>query len=231
MKTILFWLFTEIQSKELGFIAIRRGVVLKNLMNFSKYKILIILLCCLFYCLNINIANRFDLFVYNLAYLIIKISLPLFILYIFIDKNSILKDINTLKIDLTPHLMIILSGCFLIFIYIYAKEYFLYFLLITPILFFAFVIRSINFVLFHIPICIKFFSDFIEMFVCRDFKFDVLIYPFLLILMIFLYDKANKNLTQKKDKKMKLTNKIAPQGICLWASILCLILIHRNYAN
>lgn len=93
--------------------------------------------------------------------------------------------------------MIILSGCFLIFIYIYAKEYFLYFLLITPILFFAFVIRSINFVLFHIPICIKFFSDFIEMFVYRDFKFDVLIYPFLLILMIFLYDKANKNLTLK----------------------------------
>uniref|UniRef100_UPI00263583E8 hypothetical protein n=1 Tax=uncultured Campylobacter sp. TaxID=218934 RepID=UPI00263583E8 len=87
MKTILFWLFTEIQSKELGFIAIRRGVVLKNLMNFSKYKILIILLC-LFYCLNINITNRFDFFVYNLAYLIIKISLPLFILYAFIDKNS-----------------------------------------------------------------------------------------------------------------------------------------------
>ncbi len=123
MKTILFWLFTEIQSKELGFIAIRRGVVLKNLMNFSKYKILIILLC-LFYCLNINITNRFDFFVYNLAYLIIKISLPLFILYTFIDKNSIIKHINISKIDLTPHLMIILSGCFLMFIYILCKRVF-----------------------------------------------------------------------------------------------------------
>ena len=197
MKTILLWLFTEIKSKELGFIAIRREVFLKNLMNFSKYKILIVLLC-LFYCLNISITNKFDYFVYNLAYLIIEISLPLFILYIFIDKNSILKDINALKIDLTPHLMIILSGCFLMFIYIYAKEYFLYFLLITPILFFAFVIRSINFILFHIPICAKFFSDFIEMFVYRSFKFNLFIYPFLLILIIFLYDKANKNLTQKR---------------------------------
>ena len=197
VKTILFWLFTEIQSKELGFVAIRCSAVLENLINFSKLKFLIALLC-LFCCLDISITNKFDYFVYSLAYLIIEISLPLFILYIFIDKNSILKDINTLKIDLTPLLMIILSGCFLIFIYIYAKEYFLYFLLITPILFFAFVIRSINFVLFHIPICTKFFSDFIEMFVYRDFKFDVLIYPFLLILMIFLYDKANKNLTQKR---------------------------------
>ena len=192
VKTILFWLFTEIQSKELGFVAIRCSAALENLINFSKLKFLIALLC-LFCCLDISITNKFDYFVY----LIIEISLPLFILYIFIDKNSILKDINTLKIDLTPHLMIILSGCFLIFIYIYAKEYFLYFLLITPILFFAFVIRSINFVLFHIPICIKFFSDFIEIFVYRDFKFDVLIYPFLLILIIFLYDKANKNLTLK----------------------------------
>ena len=34
MKTILFWLFTEIQSKELGFITIRRGVVLKKLNEF-----------------------------------------------------------------------------------------------------------------------------------------------------------------------------------------------------
>ena len=134
MKTILFWLFTEIQSKELGFVAIRCSAVLKNLINFSKLKFLIALLC-LFCCLNISITNKFDYFVYSLAYLIIEISLPLFILYIFIDKNSILKDINILKIDLTPHLMIILSGCFLIFIYIYAKEYFLYFLLITPILF------------------------------------------------------------------------------------------------
>ncbi|WP_314350371.1 hypothetical protein [Campylobacter showae] len=192
MKTILFWLFTEIQSKELGFIAIRRGVVLKNLMNFSKYKILIILLCCLFYCLNINIANRFDLFVYNLAYLIIKISLPLFILYIFIDKNSTPKQINISKIDLTPHLMIILSGCFLMFIYIYAKEYFLYFLFITIILFFVFAIRSISFILFYMPTCAKFFSDFIDMFVYGDFKFDVFIYPFLFILMVFLYDKTNK---------------------------------------
>ena len=195
VKTILFWLFTEIQSKELGFVAIRCSAVLKNLINFSKLKFLIALLC-LFCCLNISITSKFDYFVYSLAYLIIEISLPLFILYIFIDKNSILKDINILKIDLTPHLMIILSGCFLIFIYIYAKEYFL---LITPILFFAFAIRSINFILFHIPICAKFFSDFIEMFVYRGFiKFDVLIYPFLLILMIFLYDKANKNLTQKR---------------------------------
>ena len=147
MKTILFWLFTEIQSKELGFIAIRRDVVLENLINFSKHKILIILLC-LFCCLNINITNRFDLFVYNLAYLIIKISLPLFILYIFIDKNSIPKQINISKIDLTPHLMIILSGCFVMFIYIYAKEYFLYFLFITTILFFVFAIRSISFILY-----------------------------------------------------------------------------------
>ena len=197
MKTILFWLFTEIQSKELGFVAIKCSAALENLRNFSKLKFLIALLC-LFCCLNISIANKFDYFVYSLAYLIIEISLQLFILYIFIDKNSILKDINILKIDLTPHLMIILSGCFLIFIYIYAKEYFYIFLLITPILFFAFAIRSINFILFHIPICAKFFSDFIEMFVYRGFKFDVLIYPFLLILMIFLYDKANKNLTQKR---------------------------------
>ena len=197
MKTILFWLFTEIQSKELRFVAIRCSAVLENLINFSKLKFLIALLC-LFCCLDISITNKFDYFVYNLAYLIIEISLPLFILYIFIDKNSILKDINTLKIDLTPHLMIILSGCFLIFIYIYAKEYFYIFLLITPILFFAFVIRSINFILFHIPICVKFFSDFIEMFVYRSFKFDLFIYPFLLILIIFLYDKANKNLTQKR---------------------------------
>lgn len=192
MKTILFWLFTEIQSKELGFVAIRCSAALENLINFSKLKFLIALLC-LFCCLDISITNKFDYFVY----LIIEISLPLFILYIFIDKNSILKDINTLKIDLTPHLMIILSGCFLIFIYIYAKEYFLYFLLITPILFFAFAIRSINFILFHIPICAKFFSDFIEMFVYKGFKFDLFIYPFLLILMIFLYDTANKNLTLK----------------------------------
>ena len=197
MKTILCWLFTEIQSKELRFVAIRCSAVLENLINFSKLKFLIALLC-LFCCLDISITNKFDYFVYNLAYLIIEISLPLFILYIFIDKNSILKDINTLKIDLTPHLMIILSGCFLIFIYIYAKEYFYIFLLITPILFFAFVIRSINFILFHIPICVKFFSDFIEMFVYRSFKFDLFIYPFLLILIIFLYDKANKNLTQKR---------------------------------
>ena len=146
-------------------------------MNFSKYKILIILLC-LFYCLNINIANRFDLFVYNLAYLIIKILLPLFILYIFIDKNSTPKQINISKIDLAPHLMIILSGCFLMFIYIYAKEYFLYFLFITIILFFVFAIRSISFILFYMPTCTKFFSDFIDMFVYRGFKFDVLIYPF-----------------------------------------------------
>ena len=197
MKTILFWLFTEIQSKELGFVAIRCGAALENLINFSKLKFLIALLC-LFCCLDISITNKFDYFVYSLAYLIIEISLPLFILYIFIDKNSILKDINTLKIDLTPHLMIILSGCFLMFIYIYAKEYFLYFLFITIILFFVFAIRSISFILFYMPTCIKFFSDFIEMFVYRDFKFDVLIYPFLLILMIFLYDKANKNLTQKR---------------------------------
>ena len=177
VKTILLWLFTEIQSKELGFVAIRCSAALENLINFSKLKFLIALLC-LFCCLNISITNKFDYFVYNLAYLIIEISLPLFILYIFIDKNSILKDINTLKLDLTPHLMIILSGCFLMFIYIYAKEYFLYFLFITTMLFFVFVIRSINFILFHIPICVKFFSDFIEMFVYRGFKFDVLIYPF-----------------------------------------------------
>ena len=177
MKTILFWLFTEIQSKELGFVAIRCSAALENLINFSKLKFLIALLC-LFCCLNISITNKFDYFVYNLAYLIIEISLPLFILYIFIDKNSILKHINISKIDLTPHLMIILSGCFLMFIYIYAKEYFLYFLFITTMLFFVFVIRSINFILFHIPICVKFFSDFIEMFVYRGFKFDVLIYPF-----------------------------------------------------
>ena len=193
MKTILFWLFTEIQSKELGFVAIRCSAALENLINFSKLKFLIALLC-LFCCLDISITNKFD----SLAYLIIEISLPLFILYIFIDKNSILKEINILKIDLTPHLMIILSGCFLIFIYIYAKEYFFIFLLITPILFFAFAISSINFILFHIPIWAKFFSDFIEMFVYRSFKFDLFIYPFLLILMIFLYDKANKNLTQKR---------------------------------
>ena len=197
MKTILFWLFTEIQSKELGFVAIRCSAVLENLINFSKLKFLIALLC-LFCCLNISITNKFDYFVYSLAYLIIEISLPLFILYIFIDKNSILKDINILKIDLTPHLMIILSGCFLMFMYIYAKEYFLYFLLITPILFFAFVIRSINFVLFHIPICAKFFSDFIDMFVYGGFKFDVFIYPFLFILMVFLYDKANKKFNSKR---------------------------------
>ena len=200
MKTILFWLFTEIQSKELGFIAIRRGVVLKNLMNFSKYKILIILLC-LFYCLNINIANRFDLFVYNLAYLIIKISLPLFILYIFIDKNSTLKQINISKIDLAPHLMIILSGYFMMVIYIYAKEYFLYFLFITTVLFFVFAIRSISFVLFYMPTCAKFFSDFIDMFVYGGFKFDVFIYPFLFILMVFLYDKTNKKINFKRIKK------------------------------
>nr|WP_315062494.1 hypothetical protein [uncultured Campylobacter sp.] len=199
MKTILFWLFTEIQSKELGFIAIRRGVVLKNLMNFSKYKILIILLC-LFYCLNINIANRFDLFVYNLAYLIIKISLPLFILYIFIDKNSTPKQINISKIDLMPHLMIILSGYFMMIIYIYAKEYFLYFLFITTILFFVFAIRSISFVLFYMPTCAKFFSDFIDMFVYGGFKFDVFIYPFLFILMVFLYDKTNKKFNFKRIK-------------------------------
>ena len=197
MKTILFWLFTEIQSKELGFDAIRCSAALENLINFSKLKFLIALLC-LFCCLNISITNKFDYFVYSLAYLIIEISLQLFILYIFIDKNSILKDINTLKIDLTPHLMIILSGCFLIFIYIYAKEYFYIFLLITPILFFAFAIRSINFILFHIPICAKFFSDFIEMFVYRSFKFDLFIYPFLLILIIFLYDKANKKFNSKR---------------------------------
>lgn len=197
MKTILFWLFTEIQSKELGFVAIRCSAVLENLINFSKLKFLIALLC-LFCCLNISITNKFDYFVYSLAYLIIEISLPLFILYIFIDKSSILKDINILKIDLTPHLMIILSGCFLMFMYIYAKEYFLYFLLITPILFFAFVIRSINFVLFHIPICAKFFSDFIDMFVYGGFKFDVFIYPFLFILMVFLYDKANKKFNSKR---------------------------------
>ena len=197
VKTILFWLFTEIQSKELGFVAIRCGAALENLINFSKLKFLIALLC-LFCCLNISITNKFDYFVYSLAYLIIEISLQLFILYIFIDKNSILKDINTLKIDLTPHLMIILSGCFLIFIYIYAKEYFYIFLLITPILFFAFAIRSINFILFHIPICAKFFSDFIEMFVYRSFKFDLFIYPFLLILIIFLYDKANKKFNSKR---------------------------------
>ena len=199
MKTILFWLFTEIQSKELGFIAIRRGVVLKNLMNFSKYKILIILLC-LFYCLNINIANRFDLFVYNLAYLIIKISLPLFILYIFIDKNSTPKQINISKIDLTPHLMIILSGYFMMVIYIYAKEYFLYFLFITTILFFLFAIRSISFVLFYMPTCAKFFSDFIYMFVYGGFKFDVFICPFLFILVVFLYDKTNKKFNFKRIK-------------------------------
>jgi len=197
VKTILFWLFTEIQSKELGFVAIRCSAVLENLINFSKLKFLIALLC-LFCCLNISITNKFDYFVYSLAYLIIEISLPLFILYIFIDKSSILKDINILKIDLTPHLMIILSGCFLMFMYIYAKEYFLYFLLITPILFFAFVIRSINFVLFHIPICAKFFSDFIDMFVYGGFKFDVFIYPFLFILMVFLYDKANKKFNSKR---------------------------------
>jgi membrane protein len=197
VKTILFWLFTEIQSKELGFVAIRCSAALENLINFSKLKFLIALLC-LFCCLNISITNKFDYFVYSLAYLIIEISLQLFILYIFIDKNSILKDINTLKIDLTPHLMIILSGCFLIFIYIYAKEYFYIFLLITPILFFAFAIRSINFILFHIPICAKFFSDFIEMFVYRSFKFDLFIYPFLLILIIFLYDKANKKFNSKR---------------------------------
>ena len=177
VKTILFWLFTEIQSKELGFVAIRCSAALENLINFSKLKFLIALLC-LFCCLNISITNKFDYFVYNLAYLIIEISLPLFILYIFIDKNSILKDSNTLKIDLTPHLMIILSGCFLIFIYIYAKEYFYIFLLITPILFFVFAIRSISFILFYMPTCTKFFSDFIDMFVYRGFKFDVLIYPF-----------------------------------------------------
>lgn len=199
MKTILFWLFTEIQSKELGFIAIRRGVVLKNLMNFSKYKILIILLC-LFYCLNINITNRFDFFVYNLAYLIIKISLPLFILYAFIDKNSIIKHINISKIDLTPHLMIILSGYFMMVIYIYAKEYFLYFLFITTILFFVFAIRSISFVLFYMPTCAKFFSDFIDMFVYGGFKFDVFIYPFLFILVVFLYDKTNKKFNFKRIK-------------------------------
>ena len=197
MKTILFWLFTEIQSKELGFVAIRCSAALENLINFSKLKFLIALLC-LFCCLNISITNKFDYFVYSLAYLIIEISLPLFILYIFIDKNSILKDSNTLKIDLTPHLMIILSGCFLIFIYIYAKEYFYIFLLITPILFFVFAIRSISFILFYMPTCTKFFSDFIEMFVYRSFKFNLFIYPFLLILMIFLYDKANKNLTKKR---------------------------------
>ena len=168
-------------------------------MNFSKYKILIILLC-LFYCLNINIANRFDLFVYNLAYLIIKISLPLFILYIFIDKNSTPKQINISKIDLTPHLMIILSGCFLMFIYIYAKEYFLYFLFITTVLFFVFAIRSISFVLFYMPTCAKFFSDFIDMFVYGGFKFDVFIYPFLFILMVFLYDKTNKKINFKRIK-------------------------------
>ncbi len=200
MKTILFWLFTEIQSKELGFIAIRRDVVLKNLMNFSKYKILIILLC-LFYCLNINITNRFDLFVYNLAYLIIKISLPLFILYIFIDKNSTPKQINISKIDLTPHLMIIPSGCFLMFIYIYAKEYFLYFLFITVVLFFIFAIRSISFILFYMPTCAKFFSDFIDIFVYGGFKFDVFICPFLLILMVFLYDKTSKKFNFKRIKK------------------------------
>lgn len=199
MKTILFWLFTEIQSKELGFIAIRRSVVLKNLMNFSKYKILIILLC-LFYCLNINITNRFDFFVYNLAYLVIKISLPLFILYIFIDKNSTPKQINISKIDLTPHLMIILSGYFMMVIYIYAKEYFLYFLFITTILFFLFAIRSISFVLFYMPTCAKFFSDFIDMFVYGGFKFDVFICPFLFILMVFLYDKANKKFNFKRIK-------------------------------
>ena len=200
MKTILFWLFTEIQSKELGFIAIRRGVVLKNSMNFSKYKILIVLLC-LFYCLNINIANRFDLFVYNLAYLIIKISLPLFILYIFIDKNSTPKQINISKIDLAPHLMIILSGYFMMVIYIYAKEYFLYFLFITTVLFFVFAIRSISFVLFYMPTCAKFFSDFIDMFVYGGFKFDIFIYPFLFILMVFLYDKTNKKINFKRIKK------------------------------
>ena len=199
MKTILFWLFAEIQSKEPGFIAIRRDVILENIMNFSKYKILIILLC-LFYCLNINITNRFDLFVYNLAYLIIKISLPLFILYIFIDKNSTPKQINISKIDLTPHLMIILSGCFVMFIYIYAKEYFLYFLFITTILFFVFAIRSISFILFYMPTCAKFFSDFIDMFVYGGFKFDVFICPFLFILMVFLYDKANKKFNFKRIK-------------------------------
>ena len=177
MKTILFWLFTEIQSKELGFVAIRCSAALENLINFSKLKFLIALLC-LFCCLNISITNKFDYFVYSLAYLIIEISLPLFILYIFIDKNSIIKHINISKIDLTPHLMIILSGCFLIFIYIYAKEYFYIFLLITPILFFVFAIRSISFILFYMPTCTKFFSDFIDMFVYRGFKFDVLIYPF-----------------------------------------------------
>lgn len=169
-------------------------------MNFSKYKILIILLC-LFYCLNINITNRFDFFVYNLAYLIIKISLPLFILYIFIDKNSTLKQINISKIDLAPHLMIILSGYFMMVIYIYAKEYFLYFLFITTVLFFVFAIRSISFVLFYMPTCAKFFSDFIDMFVYGGFKFDVFIYPFLFILMVFLYDKTNKKINFKRIKK------------------------------
>ena len=137
MKTILFWLFTEIQSKELGFVAIRCSAALENLINFSKLKFLIALLC-LFCCLNISITNKFDYFVYSLAYLIIEISLPLFILYIFIDKNSILKDSNTLKIDLTPHLMIILSGCFLIFIYIYAKEYFFIFFIDNANIIFCF---------------------------------------------------------------------------------------------
>lgn len=135
MKTILFWLFTEIQSKELGFVAIRRDVVLENLINFSKHKILIILLC-LFCCLNINIANRFDLFVYNLAYLIIKISLPLFILYIFIDKNSTPKQINISKIDLTPHLMIILSGCFSdVYMHICKRVFFIFFIYNNNIIF------------------------------------------------------------------------------------------------
>ena len=137
MKTILFWLFTEIQSKELGFVAIRCSAVLENLINFSKLKFLIALLC-LFCCLNISITNKFDYFVYSLAYLSIEISLPLFILYIFIDKNSILKDINTLKIDLTPHLMIILSGCFFdIYIHI-CKRIFLYFFIDNANIIFCF---------------------------------------------------------------------------------------------
>ena len=138
---------------------------------------------------------------YNLAYLIIKISLPLFILYIFIDKNSTLKQINISKIDLAPHLMIILSGYFMMVIYIYAKEYFLYFLFITTVLFFVFAIRSISFVLFYMPTCAKFFSDFIDMFVYGGFKFDVFIYPFLFILMVFLYDKTNKKINFKRIKK------------------------------
>ncbi len=164
MKTILYWFLTEIQSGQRCLAAakfsrlfrISKNAFRLNKLYFGLGAAYLVLYLAFDFLPNFSFsAPAFGVF-YDLAYLAFRASVPLFLAYFCIDKSK-LSFVK--KQNLTPQFMFIAAGWCLPILYKFGGEYFYYFYIAAPILFLTFRARSINFILFFVPICLESFFD------------------------------------------------------------------------